>query len=64
MDLKELRAAHPGWTIERAGRDLLCRRGAWRVRAEDADDAHHEIGRREKLLTVEELGRIIAGGEP
>lgn len=61
MDLDELKAAHPHWTIDHIGRDLECRYGPWRVRVADPDDAHREIERREPPgMTVEELGRLLA----
>jgi hypothetical protein len=52
MTLDEVRAAHPLWAIEPAGLDLMCRYGAWRVRAEDPDDAHAEICKREQPWAV------------
>src|SRR5882672_5767194 len=48
MTLQELRAAHPQWTIEPVGLDLVYQSGPWRFRAMDPDDAEKEIERRER----------------
>jgi hypothetical protein len=48
MTLQELRAAHPQWSIEPVGLDLMCQHGPWRFRAADPEDVEKEIERRER----------------
>jgi hypothetical protein len=71
MTLQELGEAHPGWTIEQAGLDLICRSGPWRFGAEDPDDAEREIERRERTYELVAQGnpprpnfQVIGGREP
>jgi hypothetical protein len=71
ITLQELKEAHPEWTIEQAGLDLMCRSGPWRFRAEDPDDAEREIERRERTYVQVAQGnpprpslQVIGGREP